>query len=393
MLSKDRFTSKKLYEGFCKITDAVSSKRVVIYGCGFTGAFMLDLMEEMGKEILFFLDRDLNKQKSGFFGYAVKAPEEVLYEDLSDVIVIVSVGNTAKIEVINVLINLGLKEGENFIIAFEERYEPFDSVDPFLGYARSTCQNGFKCMSSYNAGSRNLICLGGSTTDYSSLGVKSWPEYLSDVLFRNELHWNVWNGGVCGYTSSQELLKLIRDGLEINPSLVISYSGYNDLQFSPSLGNTYIYDIWEKAVSIDIKKETLCSLPEKSLKVSYGSKTHLDSAEYWYRNENIMSNICEGFGIHFIAILQPSVYTGSSACAFHNKKLFQLRKTKEQYLRQSEKMKNLVRMGPKDNILDFTALFDTYNDIYFDACHVFEHGNKIIAEAIYQTLQDRKLLK
>ena len=54
-------------ENFCRtIADAISLKKIVIYGADFVGASMLDIMGKLGKEVIFFLDRNVDKQKMGF---------------------------------------------------------------------------------------------------------------------------------------------------------------------------------------------------------------------------------------------------------------------------------------------------------------------------------------
>ena len=35
----------------------------------------------------------------------------------------------------------------------------------------------------------------------------------------------LWNGGISGYTSTQELIKLLRDVLGLNPDMIIVYDG------------------------------------------------------------------------------------------------------------------------------------------------------------------------
>lgn len=379
-------------ENFCKsIADAVSSKKVVIYGAGYLGAMMLNIMDELGKEVLFFLDQNSDKQKNGFCGYEVKAPEDIVYEKLSEIIVVVAVG--VKNDAENILRGLGLREGVDFIHSAVMRYETCDAVDPFLGYSRSNDIRGFKAVGDYDEKKHNVICLGGSTTDYSQYGFKSWPEYLSELFENDNISLNVLNGGVIGYSSSQELLKLIRDGLELCPSLVISYSGVNDLGDEPILGNGYLYQMWEKMEDVIVENGSKSIWSADRLSVSYGTKSNLDSAEYWYRNEMMMCNICRGFSIPFLGILQPSTYTKSDTKrSLYEQRTIREVKNKEQIEEQFRKAKQLVNAGQEKNIVDFTALFNECENIYVDIAHVFEQGNKVIADAIYQTIKDKQLL-
>lgn len=72
-----------------------------------------------------------------------------------------------------------------------------------------------------------IVVLGGSTSD-PALGY-SWPELLAGVLKERGAKATVLNGGVAGYSSNQELIKLTRDVLPLGPDIVISMSGVNDL--------------------------------------------------------------------------------------------------------------------------------------------------------------------
>lgn len=50
-----------------------------------------------------------------------------------------------------------------------------------------------------------------------------------DLLNRKGCSNVVICGGVAGYRSSEELFKLIRDGFDFKPDIVLNYSGFNDL--------------------------------------------------------------------------------------------------------------------------------------------------------------------
>lgn len=381
-------------ENFCKkLSEAVASKKVVIYGAGFQGALMLNIMDALGKEVLFFLDQNHEKQKNGFYGYEVKTPEDILFEDMSKIMVIIAAG--IKKEVEEILSGLGLRENVEFVHGGTLRHESCNLIDPFLGYNRLADINGFKIMGNYDKKNRNIICLGGSTTDYSYFEVKSWPELFSEILEKDNINLNVLNGGVIGYRSSQELLKLIRDGLELEPALVISYSGTNDLtDNAPMIGNKYLYEIWGKMENSIIGNGSKSIWLADSMDIFYGTKTQLDVAEYWYRNEIMMCNICRGFGIPFLGILQPSVFTkGTEMYSLYEERSFQTFSLREYSTEQFMKAKQLVNAGTEKNIVDFTTLFDKCENIYVDICHVFEQGNKIIAEAIYKTIKEKKLLE
>ena len=117
-------------------------------------------------------------------------------------------------------------------------------MDPHLGYGRGKAERkirklevnyswteGFAVYSKKVPAELDhpiVLTLGGSTTD----AVRSKNTQLAGGVCRS--YWQkgisatVVNGGTGGYSTNQELLKLVRDGLEFKPDIVISYSGVND---------------------------------------------------------------------------------------------------------------------------------------------------------------------
>jgi hypothetical protein len=87
-----------------------------------------------------------------------------------------------------------------------------------------------------------IVCLGGSTTDpflprlkidleknYSIVANGTWSEELSRMMEKEKIKGTVFCGGTSCYNVFDDLLKLLRDVLEIKPDIVISYGGVNDL--------------------------------------------------------------------------------------------------------------------------------------------------------------------
>ena len=379
---------------FCKsIANAISGKNVVIYGAVSMGARILNIVDALGEKTLFFLDRDPDKQKNGFCGYEVKAPENILYEDMANTIVLISTVVKVRKEIEETLVNFGFREGIEFVYVPTMRYQTCNLIDPLLGYSRSADINGFKIMGKYDEKNPNILCLGGSTTDYSFFEIKSWPYFLTELLKEDNIKLNVLNGGIVSYTSSQELLKLIRDGLELEPFLVISYSGANDLVGFPMMGNEYLYRVWRQMESSMVENDLSSLETSEHLSVSYGAVSQLEPAEYWYRNEMMMCNICRGFSIPFIGILQSGSYIrNANSHSIYEQRVLNYRTNREYIEQQFKRAKQLVNASNEQNILDFTALFDKCQNVFADDFHVFEQGNEIIAESIYKILKEKKLL-
>ena len=86
-----------------------------------------------------------------------------------------------------------------------------------------------------------IVALGGSTTEPSS--TQCWPQKLYEELTKRGYSCLVLNGGVAGYSTNQELFKFIRDVMPLNPDIVISLSGVNDLGYGHSLTRPAIENV------------------------------------------------------------------------------------------------------------------------------------------------------
>ncbi len=83
--------------------------------------------------------------------------------------------------------------------------------------------------------SKFLVTLGGSTTDgfYNHISSgETWPFHLSNITKKNDKNLKIINGGTGGYSSTQELLKLVLKvgNLDLNIKYVISLNGINDIE-------------------------------------------------------------------------------------------------------------------------------------------------------------------
>lgn len=125
--------------------------------------------------------------------------------------------------------------------------------DPLLGYNLGTKNKdtaGFCIYGDMQNAKFHILTLGGSTTDPSIYPFKCWSECLHDLLEEAGLSNAVICGGVAGYTSAEELFKLIRDGFSLKPDIVLNYSGGNDMQVEEEYPyiNFYMREIGEYLV-------------------------------------------------------------------------------------------------------------------------------------------------
>jgi lysophospholipase L1-like esterase len=109
-----------------------------------------------------------------------------------------------------------------------------NSRSPFFESVVSINSKGFRGreIPDQKADTYRIVALGESTTFGITLGAKDrpWPDLLEEMI-RNRLNperpVQVINAGVPGYTILDNLHRLEKDILPLNPDMIISYHGYN----------------------------------------------------------------------------------------------------------------------------------------------------------------------
>ena len=220
----------------------------------------------------------------------------------------------------------------------------FNHLDPHLGYAHTPgakdnveiksphiYRSGFVAFTDkkkLDSSRPIIVTLGGSTTD-SLQFEDSWPEALSNILKSKDIPWTVVNGGVGGHSTSQELIKLLRDAIELNPYLVIAYNGINDLNNWSKLPYPMIHPYQDRILNFVVNQNLgrsqmyLPNLlyffknalnPELAARsvhsIERGLKTTKSTGEFYLRNHELMYAICSSQGIKYLGVLQPVIGIG-----------------------------------------------------------------------------------
>ncbi len=273
-----------------------------------------------------------------------------------------------------------------------------DIIDPLLGYSRNGSIEGYvihQYKESYNP--LKILVTGGSTTDGTFANIKAWPEILSGFLKEQEIAHIIYNGGIVGYNSSQELMKVIRDISVLSPHIVISYSGINDFYrgtnnfqhpYTPLHLSKNIFPLIEKNLKTinEVRTNSDMCTPTK---ISYGVDYDYSGSEIWYKNMKRIAAIASNENSSFYGFLQP--------CAFS--KGYKLEKELYQYImmQHSERAVNEIKNNIKDaetlisgenTIYSLNDIFNDWNYIFYDHCHCSEIGNTIIAKEIYKIIKD-----
>lgn len=282
---------------------------------------------------------------------------------------------------------------------------------------------------------KSILVLGGSTTDglYKKFAnQKNWAYFLSELLMNNNHNINLINGGVGQYSSSQELMKLIIDGMQIETKIkiVISLNGINDIPGYRDLDKINIseenFPYWTKKQleSFSQKKYVIQDdrgipplfpniarliryLGEKLYKkedsdwfksIYFKKKKKIDSSDLWFQNIRMIKAITKEFGIEYYVFLQPTMGLEGIQTPKDIKspdfKIFE--NWKNRYGQHSDlyitklnksftKMKTLcAKLYYCHDITNIAPPGDNYSDIR----HHNEKGNNIISKEIYSIIKN-----
>lgn len=251
-----------------------------------------------------------------------------------------------------------------------------------------------------------IVTLGGSTTDEDGIRNKSWPEYLCDYLYAHNISYELYNGGVEGFTASQELMKLVRDVVELKPDICISYSGINNIYSDNQCADKFPFIHNQQKIVFDRLNLHFDIWGKRAACIEWGIGNNGARSDFWLSQIRMQKAICDTFSIKYLSILQPDFFTKTHfmekdqeflawmdtyvdngklvSCNDNFRK--QKRENKEFQTSISDKIKN------EDYIYDMRSIFDDIDGAYVDLVHVYSFANKIIAEKIYKLLENRQYL-
>ena len=306
----------------------------------------------------------------------------------------------------------------------------YEAMDGLLGYARSeqegnslqsgipfVYKDGFvfygatasaKELSSGSLSRPIIVTLGGSTTEPR---LDCWAEHLALLMKEKNISGTVVNGGVGGYSSNQELLKLLRDALELEPDVVLSYHGVKEVRWVTMpypMTSDYMQTFLEKVLrysasstffpnTVRYLRSHARSDGKRVTEVVGGYKTEKSHARYFLKNVRLMDAAAKEFGVAHISILQPFALVGNYASVVKREypELHAKVVAEDSTLPMYEEL-FAIQKAQGIPLLDWTATFDHLTEkdpqIYRDRCHLTPVGNKIIAEKMYGMLLERGLI-
>lgn len=376
----DNGTEKKIFNlGQWWSFNLFDGKRVYIYGCGIVEYEFVTYLKLLDYDFGGFLvDESDYSRKDNYNGYPIKCVEEILYES-NYFIWIYDIGKAEKLK------TLGLKYFEDYvsnIYSWDITMEKRLVLDVNLGHNWLTDSKypGIVVYGKDYTDDYKIAVLGSSTTDGAMYPFRSWPELLYEKL--NMKYLTIFNCGTAGYTSGQELLRMIRDVLLLNPDMIVIYDGFNDTGIYDErypFAFDYMRMVFDFAnlhmeVPVDYMRDNWSE-------VCFGIESQGNLFENWFSNIQIMYAIATQKKIKFYSFFQPMLSSKKEKSEYEKNIVVSVRGMKVKKQQSFREYMSKASDIP-DYIYNLSHIFDGQDDIYMDICHVWEKGNEIIAEEI-----------
>lgn len=277
----------------------------------------------------------------------------------------------------------------------------FDEIDPLCGWSMSNkylnsigyeVEQNCVVLRSYGdfpPKPIKIFITGGSTSDIA-LHKENWPNKLHEFFLKKKISAVIYVGAIGGYSSGQELLKLIRDGIALQPDIHISYSGANDGDVGGYV-TSYERDLYENMFQRGDYSFLLPSTVFLIKRILYSGNSYLaikktepiQAFDFWKQNMELMKGIDEQNKCQFIGILQPVLGVGKYH--YHEQEdefSYRVPMYKDYFPKASKFIKE------KDSSLyDLTNLFDTAKGkVFIDDCHISESYQWVVANHIFTLL-------
>lgn len=303
-----------------------------------------------------------------------------------------------------------------------ENYSPYYTIDwdfyyqkvmdPLLGYITIGEEKypgivEYKWINSKNEKPVQIMTLGNSTTTAHWVQ-SSWSKELSILLKKRNISHIIYCAGIEAYNSSQELLLLIRDGLRIKLDMVLCMDGINELDWMKVKGHAFFNRYFSKYNDVaENMKLTNKNIHYNYNYVNYGLNDIKSNMEMWYDNVMMMHAICISKNICYQAFIQPTIFNKAIMQQDRNHLailgVFEEKETKKLIFQSEtahiyqEQLSNLEQAKKVTNsmISDLSHIFDNEDGCFMDECHTYINGNRLIAKAIFNNIEERlyKIIK
>lgn len=273
------------------------------------------------------------------------------------------------------------------------------AYDPMLGFNSlgDAETPGFFRYGSTSKSAKRIVVLGGSTADQDTFIGTCWPKMLAQHLCELGVNACVFNGAVTGFTSAQELMKLLGDVPALKPDVVVLYSGINNVHLVP--GQPFMTDYQIKLAST-LDATSLPTVNLGKLQPYRGlvyEAEGFDKGAWWLSHMETARAFCETIGAKPHVFLQPNLMTKPEERLLDEEREYLLNRsfmgrmglTPSGYGRIARELCNLVEeRQPSPWLHDLTHAFDFEPaSVYHDGIHVNETGNRVVSRAIWSVIE------
>lgn len=266
-------------------------------------------------------------------------------------------------------------------------------IGPPIGYPRM--RGGYKLWPervSNPALSLRLMSIGNSTGLWP---LSNWSQLVAEALTAEGYRLTLYHGAGKGSTSSQDVLRVLRDAPAIQPHLIFSLSGITDIGYL-LLAKNYPFSHKYTRRAMDFLKDT-----KMVSDVAFGMPNPHSPAENWCHNQRTMRVLAEETGAQIVTFLQPVQGFGAyemsaeEADFFAQKSKVMLQSSAKPYgecvTEFYEEVRGIIAADPQkyDHIVDFTDVFADCPGAYRDHRHQNEKGVAHLATRMLPILRSR----
>jgi hypothetical protein len=268
--------------------------------------------------------------------------------------------------------------------------------DPLLGYAvpvNSTSIPGYDIwpeQASPREAKIRIMALGGSTSWWPRC---CWSKFLTDLCISSGKSAMVFNGGLGGYASSQELLKLLRDVEAINPTIILNLSGVNDYYWFHLCPDNPLVHKYQMSIG-----EYLVENSSAFKSYQNGIHSNITPHQNWLRNIRLMKAICDELNYKIYTFLQPTLGYGDynptpEEQGYFDQFAHRILQSGKTYFEEMTYFNDQVRKEISNkseqypHVRDLTMIFSGMSGLYRDYRHQNNAGDRIIANEMLKILQ------
>jgi hypothetical protein len=272
--------------------------------------------------------------------------------------------------------------------------------DPLLGQINSRASHphfkgGYKIWPGVPEAAKakfRIMAIGNSTSLWPSY---PWSLFLGENLAEAGYSVSIYNGAGKGHSSSQEVIRIIRDAPAMKPHLIVALSGICDIGYLVNAKGYPFSHKYSRELTDLVKTSGFATA------TSVGYPDPAGPADVWCRNQRFARVLSAELGINYLTLLQPVMGYGKYQRSPEEEAMF--RQKAEVVLKSYERPYGEAVTSFYDDVFERMAahpekyahvvslvdVFDGCSDVYKDHRHLTENGCRVIASAIEKIVLER----